>query len=117
VRLSFSPELRVEFPGATVTSDAGLLLLRELDERLDLIERKGPEGGRRGVGRSWRGCLCGGVGTGGAPRSTRGQQGRKLENPHRKSRLRQRHPWWHPWRRDFAERNVSFEQPPLCQDE
>jgi hypothetical protein len=34
VRLSF--KLRVEFRGAAVTSDAGLLLPRELDERLGL---------------------------------------------------------------------------------
>src|SRR5712671_6467023 len=42
VRLSFNPQLRVEFRGATVTSDAGLLFPRELDERLGLsalIER------------------------------------------------------------------------------
>ncbi len=42
VRLFFNPQLRVEFRGATVTSDAGLLLPRELDERLgltSLIER------------------------------------------------------------------------------
>jgi len=42
IRLSFNPQLRVEFCGATVTSDAGLLLPRELDERLGLnalIER------------------------------------------------------------------------------
>ena len=41
-RLSFNPQLRVECRGATVTSDAGLLLPRELDERLGLttlIER------------------------------------------------------------------------------
>ena len=36
VRLSFNPQRRVEFHGATVTSDAGLLLPRELDERLGL---------------------------------------------------------------------------------
>jgi len=36
VRFSFNPQLRVEFRGATVTSDAGLLLPRELDERLGL---------------------------------------------------------------------------------
>src|SRR5262247_2159757 len=36
VCLSFNPQLRVEFRGATVTSDAGLLLPRELDERLGL---------------------------------------------------------------------------------
>jgi hypothetical protein len=42
VCLSFNPQLRVEFRGATVTSDAGLLLPRELDKRLGLdalIER------------------------------------------------------------------------------
>src|SRR5215469_14621546 len=42
VRLWFNPQLRVEFRGATVTSDAGLLLSLELDERLGLstlIER------------------------------------------------------------------------------
>jgi hypothetical protein len=32
VRLTFNPQLRVEFRGATVTSDAGLLLPRELDD-------------------------------------------------------------------------------------
>jgi hypothetical protein len=31
VRLSFNPRLRVEFRGATVTSNAGLLLPRKLD--------------------------------------------------------------------------------------
>src|SRR5881409_1473108 len=42
VRLSFNPQLRIEFRGATVTSDAGLVLPRELDKRLGLdalIER------------------------------------------------------------------------------
>ena len=42
IQLSFNSQLRVEFRGATVTSDAGLLLPRELDERLGLsalIER------------------------------------------------------------------------------
>ncbi len=39
-QLSFNPMLRVEFRGSRVTSDGGLLLVRELDERLgfsDLI--------------------------------------------------------------------------------
>jgi len=36
IRLSFNPQLRVEFRGATVTSDAGLLLPRELDDQLGL---------------------------------------------------------------------------------
>ncbi len=42
VRLSFNPQLCVEFRGATVISDAGLLLPRELNARLGLntlIER------------------------------------------------------------------------------
>src|SRR5438270_8515516 len=42
IQLSFNPQLRVEFRGATVTSDAGLLLPRALDEQLGLgalIER------------------------------------------------------------------------------
>ena len=42
VPLSFNPQLRIEFRGATVTSDAGRLLPRELDKRLGLdalIER------------------------------------------------------------------------------
>ena len=32
IQLSFNPQLRVEFRGATVTSDAGLLLPRALDD-------------------------------------------------------------------------------------
>ena len=36
VRLSFNPQLPVEFRGATVASDAGLLLPRHPDERLGL---------------------------------------------------------------------------------
>jgi hypothetical protein len=42
IQFSFDSQLRVEFRGATVTSDAGLLLPRELDEQLGLgalIER------------------------------------------------------------------------------
>jgi hypothetical protein len=41
-QLSFNSSLRVEFQGARVTSDGGLILVRELDERLgfgELIER------------------------------------------------------------------------------
>jgi Transposase DDE domain group 1 len=40
LQLSFNPRLRIEFQGSRVTSDGGLLLARELDERLgfgDLI--------------------------------------------------------------------------------
>ena len=36
IRPTFNPQLRVEFRGATVTSDAGLLLPRELDDQLGL---------------------------------------------------------------------------------
>jgi hypothetical protein len=40
LQLSFNPSLRVDFRGSRVTSDGGLVLVRELDERLgfsDLI--------------------------------------------------------------------------------
>ena len=33
-QLSFNPSLKVDFQGSRVTSDSGLLLVRELDERL-----------------------------------------------------------------------------------
>ena len=42
LRLSFNCRLRVDFQGSCVTSDSGLLLMRELDERLgfgELIKR------------------------------------------------------------------------------
>ncbi|MGO9642196.1 MAG: transposase [Candidatus Acidiferrales bacterium] len=35
-QLSFDSSLRVDFQGSRVTSDGGLLLVRELDERLGL---------------------------------------------------------------------------------
>jgi hypothetical protein len=35
-QLSFNPHLKVDFQGSRVTSDGGLLLVRELDERLGL---------------------------------------------------------------------------------
>jgi len=38
LRVSFNSSLRVEFQGARVTSDGGLLLVRELDERLGFGE-------------------------------------------------------------------------------
>ena len=41
-QLTFNPSLKVDFQGSRVTSDGGLILVRELDERLgfgELIER------------------------------------------------------------------------------
>jgi predicted ribosome quality control (RQC) complex YloA/Tae2 family protein len=35
-QLSFNPCLKIDFQGSRVTSDSGLLLVRELDERLGL---------------------------------------------------------------------------------
>jgi hypothetical protein len=37
-QLSFNSSLRVDFQGARATSDGGLILVRELDERLGLGE-------------------------------------------------------------------------------
>jgi hypothetical protein len=37
-QLSFNPSLKVDFQGSRVTSDGGLILLRELDERLGFSE-------------------------------------------------------------------------------
>jgi hypothetical protein len=37
-QLSFNPSLRVDFQGSRVTSDGGLVLVRELDERLGLSD-------------------------------------------------------------------------------
>jgi hypothetical protein len=37
IQLSFNSSLRVDFQGARVTSDGGLLVVRELDERPRLM--------------------------------------------------------------------------------
>jgi hypothetical protein len=43
-QLSLNSSLRVDFPGARVSSDGGLILVRELDERLGLSELWGEKG-------------------------------------------------------------------------
>ena len=52
-QLSFNASFKAEFQGSRVTSDGGLILVRELDERLgfgDLIKQHLTEG-------SWGKCL------------------------------------------------------------
>jgi hypothetical protein len=39
LKLQFDKRLRLEFHGARITSDAGLLVFRELDEALGLTEK------------------------------------------------------------------------------
>jgi hypothetical protein len=41
-QLSFNRALKVDFQGSRVTSDSGLVLVRELDERLGLSELMEP---------------------------------------------------------------------------
>ena len=41
LKLDFDGQLRLEFRGAKVTTDAGLLAVRELDEALELTEMSG----------------------------------------------------------------------------
>ena len=77
-QLSFNPSLKVDFQGSRVTSDSGLLLVRELDERLGLsaliaenirdgrsaakyvLWRVGVRSGVAKVGRKWRNFVCAG---------------------------------------------------------
>lgn len=53
-QLSFNASLQVDFQGSHVTSDGGLNLVRELDERLgfgELIEQSAAAGPTRAVGK------------------------------------------------------------------
>ena len=38
LKLNFAPTVRLEFRGATITSDAGILACRELDDALGLTD-------------------------------------------------------------------------------
>ena len=51
LRIQFDGKLRREFHGAKITSDAGLLLFRELDEAFRLTEKGPGEGLPIGGGR------------------------------------------------------------------
>ncbi len=59
-QLSFNPCLKVDFQGSRVTSDSGLLLVRELDERLGLsaLIAENIMEDRRGKSRSCHSPIC-----------------------------------------------------------
>ena len=59
-QLSFNPSLKVDFQGSRVTSDGGLLLVRELDERLGLSELISEHltDGRRGKNTAFPRLIC-----------------------------------------------------------
>jgi len=57
LRLGFDRRLKLEFHGFRVTSDAGLLAFRELDDALDLIELAGQALADTRTGRNGRHTL------------------------------------------------------------
>jgi hypothetical protein len=56
LRLQFNRKVHLEFHGSTITSDAGLLPLRELDEALGLTSCA-----RDYLCRPWGQCVCPGA--------------------------------------------------------
>ena len=50
IRPGFNPSIMIDFQGATIASDKGFLLLREIDERFGIL---GPIGTELADGRSW----------------------------------------------------------------
>ena len=60
-QLTFNASLKVDFQGSRVTSDGGLILVRELDERLglgELIQQHLTDPRGNNVGYRWLTC-CG----------------------------------------------------------
>ena len=54
LRLQFNPQIRLELHGATITSDAGLLPIRELDDALGLTHIAADYLQESGTGRNIR---------------------------------------------------------------
>ena len=56
LKLDFDSKVRVEFRGATITSDAGLLACRELDDALSLTDSD-PTNSSKRVERAKTSCI------------------------------------------------------------
>ncbi len=85
LRVTFDSRLKLEFHGSKVTSDAGLLAYRELDEALGLTDL-GDESAERLAHRQEHATLDGGVFSSGRKRAWEDKRHRNAPSPREKPR-------------------------------